>query len=332
VPSKKVLLLAIACTVALLCIIVAFAYTPKTTKVAETVPVVSVQSQTNLLQTQFSEKDSDNDGLKDWEETLWGTDPMKSDTDGDGTKDGDEVKAGRSPTNKGTNDKITSQDLPVALQASTTKAATTTPTTVFAQELFSRYMSLKQSGENVTPEMQADLISQILLEHNAQSSDAPVYTTRDFKVASSETLDSVRAYGNAMGSILKNDAPKIDMPELALVELAVENSDPSKLEKIGIMVEAYQKMLAKMKALTVPPSAASLHAAVMTSLGGVIYSDQAMQKYFSDPITAMIGLQQYQQTANDTIDTFASVESYFDNSGITFSPSEPGYTFTHSFK
>ncbi|KKQ60937.1 MAG: hypothetical protein US81_C0011G0004 [Parcubacteria group bacterium GW2011_GWE2_38_18] len=45
--------------------------------------------------------DSDQDGLSDKEELVWGTDPFNSDTDGDGMKDGDEIKAGRNPLGKG---------------------------------------------------------------------------------------------------------------------------------------------------------------------------------------------------------------------------------------
>jgi hypothetical protein len=37
-------------------------------------------------------KDTDKDGLTDWEEvTKYGTDPLKKDTDGDGRSDGDEI-------------------------------------------------------------------------------------------------------------------------------------------------------------------------------------------------------------------------------------------------
>lgn len=41
--------------------------------------------------------DTDNDGLTDPEETLYGTDPQNPDSDGDGVNDGDEVAAGTDP-------------------------------------------------------------------------------------------------------------------------------------------------------------------------------------------------------------------------------------------
>ena len=45
--------------------------------------------------------DSDNDGLNDYKELEWGTDPFTADTDGDGMNDGDEIKVGRNPLGPG---------------------------------------------------------------------------------------------------------------------------------------------------------------------------------------------------------------------------------------
>ena len=42
-------------------------------------------------------QDSDNDGLSDQDEAIYGTDPLNPDTDGDGYLDGEEVKAGTDP-------------------------------------------------------------------------------------------------------------------------------------------------------------------------------------------------------------------------------------------
>jgi hypothetical protein len=51
--------------------------------------------------------DSDNDGLTDAEEKVYGTDPFNRDTDGDGYSDGVEVKSGYNPLIKAPGDKIT---------------------------------------------------------------------------------------------------------------------------------------------------------------------------------------------------------------------------------
>lgn len=54
--------------------------------------------------------DSDQDGLTDQEEKLYGTDPHNPDTDGDGYSDGAEVRSGYDPLKPAPGDKIVSAD------------------------------------------------------------------------------------------------------------------------------------------------------------------------------------------------------------------------------
>jgi hypothetical protein len=49
----------------------------------------------------FSKTDSDQDGLRDWEERIWGSDPFNPDSDNDGILDGLEVEDGRDPLKTG---------------------------------------------------------------------------------------------------------------------------------------------------------------------------------------------------------------------------------------
>lgn len=75
---------------------------------SETEKEKEISQQKALANRSFSNqgKDSDYDGLADWEETIYKTDPKNPDTDNDGYLDGEEVKAGYSPTDPAANDKI----------------------------------------------------------------------------------------------------------------------------------------------------------------------------------------------------------------------------------
>jgi hypothetical protein len=55
-------------------------------------------------------KDSDQDGLSDWQEVILGTNPLNPDTDGDGYLDGIEYRSGFDPKKPGPADKILWQD------------------------------------------------------------------------------------------------------------------------------------------------------------------------------------------------------------------------------
>lgn len=55
----------------------------------------------------FSDKsDIDKDGLLDYEEVIYGTDPLNPDTDGDGFLDGEEIASKRNPLIPGPNDEL----------------------------------------------------------------------------------------------------------------------------------------------------------------------------------------------------------------------------------
>lgn len=54
--------------------------------------------------------DHDYDGLADWEEELYGTDPNNPDTDGDGYLDGEEVASGYNPAKKAPGDKFPNKE------------------------------------------------------------------------------------------------------------------------------------------------------------------------------------------------------------------------------
>jgi hypothetical protein len=64
--------------------------------------------------------DTDQDGLSDEEEKMYGTDSGKSDTDGDGYTDGAEVKSGYDPTKPAPGDKIISPKPTVSKSAENT--------------------------------------------------------------------------------------------------------------------------------------------------------------------------------------------------------------------
>ena len=91
-PSKKFLIaLSIAIVIVVISIIFNYWRSNVTKYVNNNLSVATDTASSSL------NIDSDNDGLPDWKEALYGTDPHKADTDGDGTNDGDEVAQDRDP-------------------------------------------------------------------------------------------------------------------------------------------------------------------------------------------------------------------------------------------
>ncbi len=65
--------------------------------------------------------DADNDGLKDWEEDLYKTDPLNPDTDNDGYLDGEEINSGHNPLIKSPGDQEMFYPLPLGDKYNITK-------------------------------------------------------------------------------------------------------------------------------------------------------------------------------------------------------------------
>lgn len=96
-PSKKIFWFLGGCVVVIGLVL----FTTTTDKSSDTLDGVDIISNAS------AGSDIDGDGLLDWEEELWRTDPKNPDTDGDGTPDGEEVDNNRHPNVARPNDEIT---------------------------------------------------------------------------------------------------------------------------------------------------------------------------------------------------------------------------------
>jgi hypothetical protein len=94
------------------------------------------------------EKDTDNDGLKDWEEVMWATDAENPDTDGDGTYDGEEIAQKRNPKNPSINDEFSKEERMIigenGIQA---KVKANTATDNFSKKFFEEYITSRAGAD-----------------------------------------------------------------------------------------------------------------------------------------------------------------------------------------
>jgi len=130
---------------------------------------------TKISQEQL--KDSDNDGLKDWEEELYHTDPYNADTDNDGFLDGEEVATGTNPRVKAPGDKLVFYPLPLGEKYNITKK-------VLSEEVIDSLLDsyLAQKGEYIndhpeiySPETFSAFIKQSTIQEMSRRAWSDVY-------------------------------------------------------------------------------------------------------------------------------------------------------------
>jgi len=250
--------------------------------------------------------DSDNDGLKDWEEVLWQTDPHNADTDGDGTNDGEEVRQERDPSIKGPADSTHSAD----------KSNTTDK---IAEDLVNTYL---QDKNNISTDKSAVLANE-LLKNTYNRTKITVYTEKDLTLTSN-SIESYKKYGNDLAQAFAGfNTP--ENSELVIFAKALQNSDVSELSKLDPVIKSYKEFLSSMISVPTPKDASTLHLNMVNSLNQVIKGTEGMRLLFTDPAIALSAI----STFKTDLDNFArnlllSIQDIKDK-GVVYSTDESGY-------
>ncbi len=326
-PSKQLRPILIASVLALACIVFAYFYagsSPKKPK-ENTLTVVPNTAQEKILSI-----DTDNDGLKDWEETVWSTDPKNPDTDSDNTKDGDEIHAGRNPLIKGPNDSLKDSAYSSFPGKSTTGTSTPeTPEDRLGKELFTEYLRYKQSGREITPEIQAELVTKTLSSANQYTlAPSTTYSEKNITVVA-DTTSNFYDYGNEVGAAFKANTYSGHDTELTLMESAINSGNESDLKKIDEIIPLYKNIVARLLKVKTPKSLSTLHVQLINDYNSVISADESIKKVLSDPLSGFVGLQSYLETASDLSSTHTAIRQKLDSMGITYNATESGYALTH---
>ncbi len=277
----------------------------------------------------FLEKDSDNDGLKDWEEELWKTDPLKADTDGDGTSDGDEIKAGRDPITKGPGDKMTPEAIAGKVNSETEQNLT--DTAKFSRELFVRFIAEQQkAGKTPDPAAFQDFVNSTL-SASAQNYTAPKeYTRTDITITPTEDAVALKKYGNAIGAIItKKPNPPLEY-ELVILNRATEANDPTELAKLDANIREYRRIERDIKATPVPESAIVVHLGLLNAIGAMRNSIEAMRLVLTDPIKVFPHISRYSENVLAQTAALRALKKYFTDNAISFEQGEYGYALVHA--
>ncbi|MBX4211067.1 hypothetical protein KW783_03805 [Candidatus Parcubacteria bacterium] len=302
-------------------------------KPVETTTVSDLKGEmfTNAFIAQTAEIDSDSDGLKDWEESLWQTDPHKADTDGDSTKDGAEVAAGRNPVVKGPHDQleITNKTATPANDDNSPK----TITDAFSRQFFARYLELKKSGVAITPEVETNLIKE-LLNQGYFAPDGKLYANYDLTVnraLNADSADAIFAYGNAVGKILLKYAPKKGTEnEYVILERSFNDENEKEVDKLAEHVSDYERTVRDLLKVPTPPSATSLHLAFINATARVLDSIRAMKNLYKDPVASYGNVAKYPENIDALANSIKDLKSYFFEKDVTFQQADPGYALVSS--
>jgi len=270
-------------------------------------------------------KDSDKDGLRNWEEALWNTDTQNPDSDGDGTNDGDEIKAYRNPALAGPNDSTISQKEAEGYIQQPKTLSEEINNQLNAQLLFAGG-DAESLSKTQTEEISGSVES-ILLEEAAKFQDA--FTSSDIVISARANL---RGYANNIAAPISSNFKYLTEPEIDIARKAAETQNFANIKKLESYITAYQKTLAAFKKEPVPSAYANLHVELINIFYNTERSVNEMKLLETDPMRAMVGVQVYRKQVERAVKFFKNLKAAIDKEKIVFAKSESGAFFNQYFE
>ncbi len=311
-PSNNFLYaLAIAIVIVLLTILLNY-WKPSTTKYINN----DLASATDTVPA-FINIDSDKDGLPDWKEGLYGTDPKKTDTDGDGTSDFDEISLNRDPLKANTtsngepNDKI---DLAIIEEnkKALEEYERLNEIEKFSRNLMSNIIASQPVGGTMDQSSQDLVISKAMGEIPnraysgiTKSTDLNLLKTDNTNLNKNMT-DYVRSYSMETGKL-----PNIIGADLNAINSFIDGSATAKTEILKF-IDKYQAIVNNLIKMPVPVAIGyydiNYHLSVINDLEIIIAIEKDIVNSGPDSLGLFSNLTLY----NDTTQTLLSNLSVID--------------------
>ncbi len=227
------------------------------------------------------QKDSNKNGIPDWEEALWGLDPTKN---GDSNKEFIMTKR---------------QALTQGADAQTAPASQSTPENQqLAQDFFATLLSLQQTGNLDSSSMQA--ISDAIGQKIVAPAIPDIYTIPMAKTIPTNQISRINYLTSYSNLIIKYKDAKLGN-ELSYINVALENNDPGALAIVEKIAADYKSFGKDLMATPVPESIALTEVSLANNYQKVGQSIGGLTQILSDPIIGMKALINYKKYSDALI-------------------------------
>ncbi len=270
----------------------------------------------------IGERDTDVDGIPDWEEHLYGSNPKKFDTDSDGTPDGEEVRLNRNPALANTAKRgVAPTDLLEEIQ-DPNFATSSTDILGLKKEFFAKFLA--KEAEQIRNTTYRDL----LRKFDAKKV-IPTNQLIDLRVDSDNSAEALRTYGNNFGLLIDKYTKRTHRTEDEIVTDALKIKKDSALKELQLPAISYKNFSSDLKALSVPSSLAPSHLQVVNGYEGMSKGLLVMQVLFSDPINGAGGYQVYTTQKVEVTKGYAQLVVLLAKNNVIFEKHEAGFPFSY---
>lgn len=235
-----------------------------------------------LLVKNLVENDTDGDGIADWEESLWGTDPEKTDTNADGVPDGTEIAQKKKDIQAGNPD---SND------------ENLNDTAKFSREFFSTVLSLQQSG-NLNNETMSQLSNKIAENIKNEAQSQTYYTEKDIILTKTDDQKSQKAYYIKVLNTLKMYQNKNIGLELEIINKSINTQTSASLNGLTQISINYDKLAKDFLKIPVPSSISGDHIDFINSTENISKALITIQQLYENPVVGITGVSIYRNESD----------------------------------
>lgn len=252
-----------------------------------------------------SQTDSDNDGLSDWEESVYGTNPHDSDSDDDGYLDGEEVLSNHDPLKKGPDDAIKSS----AIKSTEEKTATEKLSRIVIENY------LKTIQNQGPQDISSDKLGQILTESfNSDKSTSesfnealksnlsyfiPPNLDQNTKISQDNSDKNIKIYWTNLNRTLSETIKNTPSQDISLTITESMRSDD--YTKLNELITYYKNGYENVKMITVPSSLEESHKNILATFYKYWKINEAIKNYNEDPLLALLALNELSSLLQKTI-------------------------------
>ena len=241
-------------------------------------------------------KDTNLNGIPDWEESLWGLNPTV-----DGQKNKEFIKKKRENITLGnTNNDIDNSD-------------PENETDRLAREFFSSFMALKQSNT-----LNSNAIQNI--------SDSMSKQVGNTDLPDIYTLNQIQTTPTSKASLIKyqSDLEKVTTKyqnadfgnELAIMADAMQNEEPTSAQDLSTIANTYRSMAKDMSKITTPKNVIRDHLELVNSYEKIGTALDKMSEVLDNPIVATTGTVMYARYTKEINQVVESIKTTFIDNGI----------------
>jgi hypothetical protein len=243
-------------------------------------------SSTRLVSVLY--EDNDGDGILNWEESLWGTNPDKSDTDGDGISDKEEIEQKRQE---------------IGVEDTTETEENRTQTSILSRELIASIVALNKSGSLTQGNLESIAAE---LGEAVDKSFFDMFSEKDIETIAF-SRDNFDTYIEETDAIYLSYSDTNIQQELFLIPGFLEDPVSTQIE-IEQVAQDYKDMAEDLSQVEVPENISAIHLDLINTFGKIGQSIDEFVYINDDPLRALGGISSYQKNNEKIFDLLRIID------------------------